>query len=218
MRPDFDPSLYLVTDRSLCRGRSLPDVVAEAVAGGVRLVQLREKQCGFDECVALARQVKTLLAALQVPLLINDRVDVALAVGASGVHLGQGDMPCARARELLGPDAIIGLTAHSEAEVAAAEDQDVDYLGVGPIFPTTTKTVDAEPWGLDGLARLRRTTGRRLVAIGGVNAANAAAVIQAGADGLAVVSAICAADSPRAAAEQLCRRIADGRRRPRNEA
>ncbi|NLA05724.1 MAG: thiamine phosphate synthase [Firmicutes bacterium] len=199
--------LYLVTDRGLCRGRPLIEVVEQAVAGGVSVVQLREKKASTRFFVEEAVTIKALLQQHGVPLLINDRVDVALSVGAAGVHLGQKDLPYPMARRLLGPRAIIGLSVETEAEVLAAESYDVDYLGVSPLFPTPTKTDTRGSWGLPGLARVRKLSRHRLVAIGGLNAANAAAAVNAGADSIAVVSAICAADAPGAAAAELLEKI-----------
>lgn len=199
--------LYLVTDRGLCRGRPLIEVVEQAVAGGVSVVQLREKKASTRFFVEEAVAIKALLQQHGVPLLINDRVDVALSVGAAGVHLGQKDLPYPMARRLLGPRAIIGLSVETEAEVLAAESYDVDYLGVSPLFPTPTKTDTRGSWGLPGLARVRKLSRHRLVAIGGLNAANAAAAVNAGADSIAVVSAICAADAPGAAAAELLEKI-----------
>ena len=199
--------LYLVTDRGLCRGRLLKEVVEQAVSGGVSVVQLREKKASTRFFVEEAVAIKALLLQRGVPLLINDRVDVALAVGAAGVHLGREDLPYPMARRLLGPRALIGLSVETEAEVLAAESYDVDYLGVSPLFPTPTKTDTRGSWGLPGLARVRKLSRHRLVAIGGLNAANAAAAVNAGADSIAVVSAICAADAPGAAAAELLEKI-----------
>ena len=195
--------LCLVTDSALANGRSLGGIVAAAVKGGVTLVQLREKTASTRAFIEQARVLKRLLAPLRVPLLINDRIDVALAAGADGAHVGQQDMPVALARQLLGPAAIIGL---SITELGQVHDRDVelaDYLGVGPIFAQSTKLNATPPLGLDGLAAVRRATGKPIVAIGGISAANAAAVRSAGADGIAVVSAIMGADDPRAAAAAL---------------
>ncbi|BFR49160.1 thiamine phosphate synthase [Nitratidesulfovibrio sp. HK-II] len=207
VRREVDYGVYLVTDRALCRGRALADVVAAAVAGGVTVVQLREKHADTHEFVELARALKALLAPRGVPLLINDRVDVAQACRADGVHVGQGDMHPAEVRALLGHTALVGLSVETMDQAREAETLDVDYLGVSPVFATPTKTDTAPPWGLDGLARLRAATGRTLVAIGGIGAANAASVLTAGADGLAVVSALCAADDPERAAAELRRAV-----------
>ena len=203
-----DVSLYLVTDRSLSKGRATAEVVREAVAGGVTCVQLREKACGTREFLAEARAVKAVLQGTGVPLIINDRVDVALAVGAAGVHLGQQDMPMADARRLGPPGWIIGVSAESVEDAVRAEGEGADYVGVSPVFATPTKTDHAPPLGLDGLRRIRAAVKLPLVAIGGIHAGNAREVVRAGADGLAVVSAIVAADDPRAAAEELRREIA----------
>ena len=211
MRRAVDWSLYLVTDRPLCLGRSLEQIVLEAVAGGVTAVQLREKECSTREFVTLARTLKKLLAPRGVPLLINDRLDVALASEADGVHIGQSDMAYRDARALLGPDALIGLSVETPEQAAEAESSDCDYLGVGPIFPTATKCDAAPAWGLDRLAELRRTSRHRLVAIGGINASNAALVASTGVDGIAVVSALCFAPDVHAAAAHLLGIIVDAR-------
>jgi thiamine-phosphate pyrophosphorylase len=199
----YDFGLMLVTDRTLSRGRSIEDIVAAAVRGGVTAVQLREKECPTREFLALARRLKDKLDAAGVPLLINDRADIALAVGAAGAHFGQDDLPFPDARRLLGPDAAIGISIERPGQAVEADGWDVSYLGVSPVFTTPTKTDMKSPWGLDGLRRLRTLTRHRLVAIGGISAANAAHVLEAGADGLAVVSAICSADDPEAAARAL---------------
>lgn len=204
--------LYLVTDRDLCLGRPIEEVVLAAVRGGVSLVQLREKQATTRAFVAEAERLKRLLAAHGVPLIINDRIDVALAVGADGVHIGQEDMPYPLARRLLGPEAIIGLSVETEEQVREAEGYDVDYLGVSPILPTPTKTDTRGSWGLEGLARVRALSRHRLVAIGGLNASNAASAVRAGADSIAVVSAICSAPEPQAAAATLSRIIGEALR------
>ncbi len=199
--------LHLVTDRGLTLGRSLLDIVRAAVAGGVSVVQLREKDCSTREFVELGRAVAAELEPLRVPLIVNDRVDVALAVGAAGVHLGQSDMPYRVARELLGGRAIIGLSVESVEQAQEAEPLDVDYLGLSPVFSTSTKTDLAEPLGLDGVSRIRAVSRHRLVAIGGIGTENAAAVMAAGANGLAVVSAICSAADPKQAALRLSRTV-----------
>lgn len=200
----FTPStlkLYLVTDESLCLHHSLTDVVQMAVQAGVTCVQLREKHLDTGAFVEKARALKSILRAHapHVPLMINDRVDVALAAAVDGVHVGQSDMAAADVRRLM-PTAIIGLSVESLSDVQAVlqeqslrERRVVDYLGVSPVFATPTKTDTAPPLGLDGLASIRALTDLPLVAIGGIHADNARAVIDAGADGIAVVSAICSA-------------------------
>ena len=203
--------LYLVTDRDLCGGRPLDEIVLAAVRGGAACVQLREKNLPTRAFVEEARRVKELLAPFQVPLIINDRIDVALAVAAEGVHIGQEDMPYPLARRILGKGIIIGLSVETWADVELAEELDVDYLGISPIFETPTKTDTKGSWGLEGIARIRAYSRHPLVAIGGLNAANAGAAMQAGADGVAVVSAICAAPAPFLAARELCGIINAGR-------
>ena len=198
-----DYRVYLVTDRGLCLGRPLEDVARAAVRGGATLVQLREKNADSREFLELARLLVRELHPLGVPVLINDRADIALAAGAAGVHVGQSDLPPADARALLGPDAIVGLSVENRAELEAAQTEDVDYLGVSPVFATPTKTDTAPPWGLDGLAWARTRSRLPLVAIGGIHADNAAAVVRAGAHGLAVVSELCSAPAPAAAARRL---------------
>ena len=209
-RPAFDPALYLVTDRTLCLGRPLPELVAAAVAGGVSLVQLREKTASTREFVELGRALLALLKPLGVPLIINDRLDVALAIGAQGAHLGQNDMPVAEARTMLGPGAILGLSLETMDQLHKAEALPkgaVDYYGLSPIFQTPTKTDAGPGWGLAGLGQARAEvdagTKRPLVAIGGIGPGNGAGVLRCGAQGLAVVSAICSAPDPQAASRTL---------------
>jgi thiamine-phosphate pyrophosphorylase len=197
-------SLHLVTDRPLCGPRGVQAVVAAAVAGGVTHVQLREKHLDTREFIAIAQALHLWLKSVGVPLIINDDVDVAETIGADGVHLGQLDLPVAAARHRL-PHALIGLSIETpaqlrEAELAACP---CDYYGVSPVFPTTSKADAAPALGLDGLVQLRGLTAKPLIAIGGVQAVNAASLRAAGADGLAVVSAVCAAPDPAAAARAL---------------
>ena len=195
--------LYLVTDQASLRGRTLCDVVLAAVQGGVTCVQLREKQLDSRDFYAQAVALMELLRPLHVPLIINDRIDIALACGAQGVHLGQSDLPVQAARALLPPEVFIGWSVETPGQVAQSASLPVDYLGVSPVFATPTKTDTATPWGLDGLQCVRHATDLPLVAIGGIHLHNAAEVLCAGADSLAVVSAICSADDPRAASQQL---------------
>ncbi|MGB8953014.1 MAG: thiamine phosphate synthase [Candidatus Aminicenantales bacterium] len=203
-----DLRLYLVTDRRLCLGCPFEKMIEAALRGGVTAVQLREKECSTREFVMTAKRVQEVLKSFHVPLIINDRVDVALAVGAEGVHLGQMDMPYREARKLMGPKAIIGLSVETLEQALEVEDWDVDYLGVSPIFPTPTKTDTLSEWGIEGLRTLRSRSRHMLIAIGGIHPANAAQVMEAGADGIAVVSAICAAADPEEVSRQL-RRIVE---------
>ena len=195
--------LYLVTDQPSLKGRTLIDVVQAAVQGGVTCVQLREKHANSRDFYAQAVALMDLLTPLSVPLIINDRLDIALACGAQGVHLGQSDLPVLAARRLLPPEVFIGWSVENLEDVAHSATLPLDYLGVSPVFATPTKTDTATPWGLEGLQRIRATTELPLVAIGGIHLGNATQLLQAGADSLAVVSAICSADDPRAASQQL---------------
>jgi thiamine-phosphate pyrophosphorylase len=204
MKPkSIDYSLYLVTDRELAKGRSTQDIVRAAVSGGVTCVQLREKECSTREFIEEALAVKDFLKERGVPLIINDRVDVALAVGADGVHLGQTDMPLEIAQKILGDTMIIGISAESLEDAVEAEKGGADYLGVSPIYATPTKTDTAPPLGLEGLRAIRRAVNLPLVGIGGLNQDNAADVIRSGGDGVAVVSAVVSAGDPAAAARNL---------------
>lgn len=212
-RRAVDYSLYLVTDRRLAAGRSLPALVEAAVAGGVTVVQLREKSCSTREFVALAREIQALLRGTGVPLIINDRVDVALAAGADGLHLGQKDMAIADARRLVGSRMIIGISVESLDDAIRAEGEGADYLGISPVFATATKIDTAPPLGLDGVRAIRAAVGLPLVGIGGIDAGNVASLIEAGADGGAVVSAIVAAPDPRQAASLLTSTILAARQR-----
>lgn len=191
-----DLRLYLVTDRPLSLGRDLEWIVTEAVRGGVTMVQLREKDCDTREFVELAARLKAALSPLGVPLIINDRIDVALAMDADGVHIGQSDMPYDIARKLLGPDKIIGLSVENMDDIRVANALDVDYVGISPVYSTSTKTDTAAPFGLDGLREAVKLSVHPTVAIGGMNARTAADVMACGTDGIAVVSAIVSADSP----------------------
>ena len=195
--------LYLVTDRELSLGRSLEEVVSEAVKGGVTVVQLREKDASTGEFIELARRLMKLLKPLRIPLIINDRVDVALAVDADGVHIGQSDMSYEDARRLLGPDKIIGLSVENFKDIEAANALDVDYIGISPVYGTPTKTDTAEPFGLEGLREAVQMSAHPTVAIGGMNASTIAEVMAAGTDGVAVVSAICSAENIRKATSDL---------------
>jgi len=202
----FDPKIWrlcLVTDRGLALGRPLVDVVAQAVSGGVTMVQLREKDCTTREFLEEARALKALLTPLGVPLVINDRIDIALAVNADGLHVGQTDMPVEMARAMLGPDKILGLSITNAEQMSHADASKTDYLGVGPLYLQSTKTNASTPLGVEGFAKLRAMTERPVMAIGGLKADNCAPVLAAGADGLAVVSGIVSADDPRAAAARF---------------
>lgn len=215
MKRPVDWGLYLVTDRQLSAPRTIEEIVQAAVSGGVSVVQLREKDCSAWEFLALACRLLAILRPAGVPLIINDRLDVALAAGADGVHLGQSDLPYREVRAILGPEALIGLSVETLEQAREAEELDVDYLAASPVFPTSTKTDTGAAWGLAGLSALRKLSRHPLVAIGGINRTNAASVLRAGADGIAVVSAISAAPDPRAEAKAL-REIIEQVRREEN--
>ena len=200
---NIDYSLYLVTDRGLARGRSTLDIVRAAVKGGVTCVQLREKECSTREFIDQALSIKDILKTHNIPLIINDRLDVAQAVEADGVHLGQTDMPLATAKNILGDSMVIGISAESLPDAVAAEKGGADYLGISPIYATPTKTDTVPPLGLGGLHEIRQAVKIPLVGIGGLNQETSADVIRNGADGVAVVSAIVSADDPESASREL---------------
>jgi len=202
MKKNLVLDVYFVTDRELAQGRPIEEIVSAAVRGGATIIQLREKDCSTREFIDLGRRIKDILAPFSVPLIINDRLDVALAIDADGIHIGQSDMPYGVARKYL-PDKIIGLSVESVLDALDAENLDVDYLGVSPIYFTQTKTDLKRELGLDGLREIKSFSRHPLVGIGGLNASNAADVIRNGADGVAVVSAICSADDPEAATREL---------------
>lgn len=199
----FDLSVYLVTDRDLSLGRSLAWVVEQAVKGGTTIVQLREKDMDTKDFIDEALHIKKLLKSYGVPLLINDRVDVAQAVEADGVHLGQKDMPYKMARKILGKDTIIGLSVETFEQAEEAEKLDVDYIGISPVYTTPTKEELTKELGLEGVRRISEICRHPSVGIGSIKAHNAGDVIEAGADGVAVVSGICSAEDPEKAASEL---------------
>jgi thiamine-phosphate pyrophosphorylase len=196
--------IYLVTDQASCKHFSLETIVKKAVEAGISCVQLREKNLDTRDFLARALDLKTVLKPAHIPLIINDRVDIALAAGADGVHIGQSDMPYTLARKLLGPNRIIGLSVETWEDVVAAQEMDLDYIGVSPVFATPTKTDTKAPWEITGLSRIKAYSRHPLVAIGGLNAGNMDQAIRAGADAVAVVSAICAARDPFESARTLC--------------
>lgn len=191
MKAQPDYSIYLVTDDGCLQGRALIDCVRKALEGGVTLVQYRAKTASSAEMYAEALQLKALCDSFNVPLIINDRLDIAMAVGAAGVHLGQDDLPCAAARRILGEDYIIGVSAHNPAEAKTALQSGADYLGCGAVFGTATKA-DVKKLGTEGLTAICREKGLPVVGIGGVTADNYREVRAAGADGAAIVSGILA--------------------------
>lgn len=204
MKAQPDYSIYLVTDDGCLQGRTLIDCVREALEGGVTLVQYRAKTASSAEMYAEALQLKALCDSFNVPLIINDRLDIAMAVGAAGVHLGQDDLPCAAARKILGEDYLIGVSAHNPSEAKAALQNGSDYLGCGAVFGTATKA-DVQKLGTDGLAAICREKGLPVVGIGGVTADNYREVRAAGADGAAIVSGILAQSDIRATVKAIAK-------------
>ncbi len=194
--------LYLVTDDQQDLA-TLKHVVTQAVEGGVTMVQIREKHGDVRAFIERAQAVKSILKETGVALIINDRVDVALAVDADGVHLGQSDMPAEMARQLIGPNKILGLSIENEAQLAKAENLPIDYIGLSAIFATPTKTNTKKHWGIEGLKQALGTTSLPIVAIGGINESNIPELNDTGVHGLALVSAICHAEDPKAASEYL---------------
>ena len=204
MKAQPDYSIYLVTDDGCLQGRALIDCVREALDGDVTLVQYRAKTASSAEMYAEALQLKALCDSFKVPLIINDRLDIAMAVGAAGVHLGQDDLPCAAARKILGEDYIIGVSAHNPAEAKAALQSGADYLGCGAVFGTATKA-DVKKLGTEGLEAICKAKGLPVVGIGGVTADNYREVRAAGADGAAIVSGILAQPDIRATVRAIAK-------------
>ena len=202
----MDPSLYVVLDRGAAGGRDLADVLEATLAGGCRMVQLREKTWESGRLLPLARRLREIAGRAGATFILNDRVDLALVVGADGVHLGQDDLPATAARPLLRPGMILGVSTHSLEQARRARADGADYVAVGSMFPTSTKA-GFELVGPELLARVRPEVPQPLVGIGGITADNLDRVIRAGADGVAVISAVCAAADPRAATERLLGRI-----------
>lgn len=195
--------LCLVTDEKLCMGRSLPGIVRKAVEGGVTMVQLREKNADTRTFIEKALTLKEVLKPFRVPLIINDRVDVALAVKADGIHIGQKDMPYELLKKIIPESMIVGLSVETMEQIQIANNYKVDYLGISPIFATPTKTDTSGCWGIEGLKKARNSTNHKLIAIGGISNTNVKTIIDAGANGIAVVSAICSAEDPQKAASEL---------------
>ena len=199
----LDLSLYLVTDPRLCARYGLVETVVAAVRGGVTIVQLRDKQASDGELIDQARQLKAALAGSGVPLIINDRLTVAIESGADGLHLGQSDGDVVAARAAMGEQAILGLSVQNHAQLARLDPAPLDYLGLGPVFATSTKHDHAQPLGFDGLAALVAASPLPTVAIGGLEAEHVDKIRAAGAKGPAVVSAICGQADPEAAARMF---------------
>jgi thiamine-phosphate pyrophosphorylase len=202
-----DFNLYLITDRMQTAGRTLPAVVAEALRGGLRAVQLREKDLAAGQLFDLAAELRLLTREYGAKLLINDRIDVALAVAADGVHLGKAGLPLAEARRILGSERLIGYSAHSADEALQAQLEGADFITLGPVYQTPSKERYGEPPGLSVLAAAARLLTIPVFALGGVKQASVAEVLSAGARGVALISAIMAAPNPADETESLLRAI-----------
>ncbi|MBA4786297.1 MAG: thiamine phosphate synthase [Rhizobiales bacterium] len=208
----FDLSLYLVLDPELCRGIGMVETARMAVAGGVTMVQLRDKTADTSAMIETGRALQSALAGTGVPLIVNDDVEAAIALGAEGVHVGQSDLAAAAARRRIPDSMILGVSVETEELAHQVDAGLVDYVGIGPVFATGTKPDHKTPIGFDGLARIVAAASVPAVAIGGLKQGHAMPVLAAGAHGLAVVSAICGQPDPEAAARSLAREIEEARR------
>lgn len=211
MKDPRDWDVYLVTDRAFSMGRSTLEIVEQAVAGRVSVVQLREKDLSTKDFYREGLRIRDILRASGVPLIINDRIDIALALDAEGIHIGQDDMPLDVARKIVGPDRIIGLSVNELGHINPENAALANYFAISPVFPTPTKTDTTEPWGLEGLRKARSLTDLPLVAIGSIKLENTRTVVEAGADSVAVVTAITAAQDPADATRQLLREVRLGK-------
>ena len=200
MKYNIDYSLYLVTDRDVLKGRDLIASIEAAILGGVTLIQLREKDISSLDFYNIAVKVKEITDKYSIPLIVNDRVDVAIAIDAAGVHLGQSDFSCKVARKIMGNNKLIGISAGTLEEAKIAEEQGADYIGVGAIFPTGTK-LDAKAVSINTLRDIKRSIKIPVVAIGGINEKNYSLLKNTGIDGMAIISAILGKDNIREAAE-----------------
>ena len=198
----IDYTLYLVTDRSVMSAKSLEQAVEQAIQGGCTVVQVREKYASSREFFETAQRVKQITDSYHIPLIINDRTDICLAVNAAGIHIGQQDLPAKIVRSMVGPDKIIGVSAATLSEAIQAEQDGADYLGVGAMFATSTKT-NTRPVTIERLTQIKQAVQIPVVAIGGIQSSNAATLTKTGIDGIAVVSAILAQENITHAAEQL---------------
>lgn len=207
----FDLSLYLVLDPGLCARTGLVETARRAVAGGTTMVQLRDKDAPTERMIATGRALKSALAGAGAKLIVNDDVEAALAIGADGVHIGQSDRTAAEARAILGPGAIVGLTVETPQLAHLVDPAVVDYVGAGPVFATPTKPDHKQPVEFEGLAAQIAASPVPAVAIGGLKAEHVAEVFKAGAEGLAVVSAICGQADPEGAARALWTEITAAR-------
>src|SRR3989338_1370757 len=196
-------NLYLAADQDLAGNRQIERIVEGAVAGGVTVVQLRAKKAGARDIMALGNRLHTITQKAGVPIIVNDRIDIALAIGAEGAHVGQSDLPAALARKILGPRKILGVSVKTVSDALRAQKDGADYLGVGDIFGTRSKKDAGKPIGLEAIRRIARRVRIPVIGIGGISAENAYQVIEAGADGIAVISALVLAPNPAIAAQEL---------------
>jgi thiamine-phosphate pyrophosphorylase len=201
------PALYFICDPALLRCGSLPDVVRKAVAGGANVVQLRDKLSPGGHFLAEAKRLALFLRKKGIPFIVNDRLDVAIACGADGVHLGPDDIPIPEARKIMGSKKIIGASAHTAAQAKKAEALGADYVGAGQVFHTATKGIKQHPISINKLTEIRKAVSIPVIAIGGIKPANAARVMESGCAGVAVVSAIMSAKNPKRAAARLTKAL-----------
>ena len=201
--------LYLVTDPDLCAGHGVVETVRDAVRGGVTIVQLRDKMAKTSSLVEIGKALRDVLASTGVPLIINDDVEAAIAIGADGIHVGQSDMKAEDVRKMVGPNMMIGLSCESVADASAADPEVVDYIGVSPVFATPTKTDHSGAVGLQGLRDIAAVTRIPKVPIGGIKIEHLSSLYEYGADGVAVVSAICGQPDVEGAARLLSDKTAD---------
>lgn len=209
-RKNFDLSIYFIADSSVCAGRAVEDVVTAAVKGGATMVQLRNKMCTRDIVADEARRVQRVLADSDVAFIINDHVELAVEIGADGVHIGQEDMSVKEARSIIGTDAILGLTAFTRTHYDALDPDMIDYVGTGPFYATLTKP-DKPVLGADGFAQLVKSSSVPVVGIGGITSDNAGDVITAGAQGVAMMRAVSEANDPQAAARHFVKAVEGAR-------
>lgn len=207
MKQSIDLSLCLVTHRGTLQLDEFFGIIRAAIDGGVTMVQLREKETSAREMISIGKKLLSFLKPMRIPLIINDRVDVAHAIAADGIHLGQSDLSVSEARAIIGENAMIGLSVESLEQANAASGEDVDYLSASPIFPTKSKVDCGEPWGLNGLKQLCAFSKHPVIAIGGIDASNAKDIVECGAAGIAVVSAIFSAPCPKTAASNIIKKM-----------
>ncbi len=198
--------LYVIADKKLCGGKDIEEVAGEAIAGGAQMIQYRDKESSYDRFLSCARRLREMCRERKVPFIVNDEVVVASEIDADGVHLGHEDLPIKEAREILGPEKIVGKTARTIRQAKMAEDQGADYAGLGPVFYTDSKQID-EPIGVDVIRRASESLKIPFFAIGGINLDNLDQVIKAGGQRIAVISAIVSSDNPKASAARLLERL-----------